>query len=76
MRERETAYIANCIPTMQTVKNMETEFETLMQFGRQKSNTLYAKNKEYDICLDDFQIRKVIGQGSFGKVYLVIHKCN
>jgi hypothetical protein len=50
MRERESAYIANCIPP--TI--IDTEFETLMLVGRQKSNTLFAKNKEYDISLDDF----------------------
>ena len=27
-----------------------------------------------DICIDDFQIIKVIGRGSFGKVYLVQKK--
>lgn len=57
MKERESAYIANCIPTMQ----IETEFENLMLGGRQKSSTLYAKNKEYDRSLDDFKIQKVIG---------------
>ena len=30
--------------------------------------------RSVDICLEDFQIIKVIGRGSFGKVYLVQKK--
>ena len=37
---------------------------------REPSTTLYAKNNE-KVDLSDFTIKKVIGRGSFGKVFLV-----
>ena len=36
------------------------------------AENLMEKGKK--ISLDDFQLMKVIGRGSFGKVYLVKHK--
>jgi serine/threonine protein kinase len=33
--------------------------------------TLFSKKKGVEVCLDDFKIRKVLGKGSFGKVFLV-----
>lgn len=41
----------------------------------QRGNTLYAaKGNAIETTLDDFDIKQVLGQGSFGKVYLVEHK--
>lgn len=39
-----------------------------------KSKPTYAKNGDTNISLADFQIKKVIGRGSFGKVFLVQKK--
>jgi len=39
-----------------------------------RSSTLYAKQRDKETSLDDFQLRQIIGQGSFGKVFLVEHK--
>lgn len=36
-----------------------------------RSNTLFVKDKNQDVSLKDFQIKSVIGRGSFGKVFLV-----
>jgi serum/glucocorticoid-regulated kinase 2 len=41
---------------------------------RRIKGTIYSKEKGKEVGLDDFEIRKVIGKGSFGKVYLVIKK--
>ena len=34
----------------------------------------FAKNNDMDVTLSDFEIKKVIGRGSFGKVFLVQKK--
>jgi serum/glucocorticoid-regulated kinase 2 len=41
---------------------------------REASQTLYAKAGDKKVGLQDFLIRKVIGRGSFGKVFLVEKK--
>jgi hypothetical protein len=41
---------------------------------RDASRTLYAKKGDHKVSLQDFVIRKVIGRGSFGKVFLVEKK--
>lgn len=43
-----------------------------MEVQKIRSNTLFMKNKnEARVDLKDFQIKSVIGKGSFGKVFLV-----
>jgi serine/threonine protein kinase len=41
---------------------------------RDASQTLYAKKGDKKVTLQDFSIKKVIGRGSFGKVFLVEKK--
>jgi serum/glucocorticoid-regulated kinase 2 len=41
---------------------------------REASQTLYAKAGDKKVGLADFTIKKVIGRGSFGKVFLVEKK--
>jgi hypothetical protein len=41
---------------------------------REASTTLYARSGDKRVGLQDFLIRKVIGRGSFGKVFLVEKK--
>jgi serine/threonine protein kinase len=41
---------------------------------REASQTLYAKAGDKKVGLNDFLIKKVIGRGSFGKVFLVEKK--
>ena len=54
-------------------KELPMEIETdLPNFHRTKSHSLYQKNKtEKNIMLDEFKVLKVIGKGSYGRVYLV-----
>ena len=59
----------NSIPVLEGTK----ECGDIMQ-GREKSSTLYSKRKDEVTTLDDFSVKKIIGQGSFGKVYMVVHK--
>jgi serine/threonine protein kinase len=69
MDERDQAYVNNCIPTHE----MDKECGQIL-LGREKSSTLYSKNRNTEVSLDDFVVKKVIGQGSFGKVYMVVQK--
>ena len=41
---------------------------------REASQTLYARAGDKKVGLQDFLIKKVIGRGSFGKVFLVEKK--
>ena len=53
----------------------QSEFsENLPDIGREASTTLYAKGGDKKVTLQDFEIKKVIGRGSFGKVFLVQKK--
>lgn len=44
------------------------------QAFREPSQTVFAKKGDKSVGLQDFIIRKVIGRGSFGKVFLVEKK--
>ena len=44
--------------------------EDILPIGRMRSNTIYAANGDIDVSLFGFEIKKVIGRGSFGKVFL------
>lgn len=66
MDERADAYMHNCIPSLE----IDKECSSILQ-GREKSSTLYSKNRNEETTLEDFNVKKVIGQGSFGKVYMV-----
>ncbi|CDW83270.1 protein kinase domain containing protein [Stylonychia lemnae] len=68
MDERTSSYHQNSIPNFQ----IDKECSEILQ-GREKSSTLYSKRRDQETSLDDFTVKKVIGQGSFGKVFMVIH---
>ncbi len=66
-----------------TASTASMSFSGSEQFGedydpkqgfRDASKTLYAKKGDSKVSLQDFIIRKVIGRGSFGKVFLVEKK--
>ncbi len=41
---------------------------------KSRSDTVFQKVKGTEASLDDFKVNAVIGQGSFGKVFMVTHK--
>ena len=52
-----------------------TSVESIDQsFMREPSRTIYAKNNDTQVSLQSFDFIKVIGRGSFGKVFLVKKK--
>lgn len=42
--------------------------------GRPSRGTIYSAKKGEEVCLDDFICKKILGKGSFGKVFLVEKK--
>lgn len=58
---------------MGSTKSDVSSFPDDIQNGkfREASKTLYAKAGDTKVELKDFEIKKVIGRGSFGKVFLV-----
>lgn len=61
--------------TMDTTVSSQPEFvENFPDIGREASTTVYAKAGDKKVTLQDFEIKKVIGRGSFGKVFLVQKK--
>ena len=65
------------VTNTQTLKLLEKEIEEIKGINEEilvtgsRSSTLYSKLTEEHASLDDFQTLKSIGQGSYGKVYLV-----
>ena len=51
----------------------ESDVEFVMKSGAAHRPT-YAKHGDMETTLGDFEIKKVIGRGSFGKVFLVMKK--
>ena len=41
---------------------------------REESRSVYREQKNAEAALSDFDIKKQIGEGGFGKVFLVEHK--
>ena len=68
----EEAKIDNNEETKKEEGFKETEFtESIPRLSR---GTIFSKDKEKYVSLDDFNIKKVLGRGAFGKVHLVEKK--
>ena len=69
----KTADLPSVSPLNSSISTLSDDFDDKMNF-REASKTLYAKDGDTKVDLKDFQIKKVIGRGSFGKVFLVEKK--
>lgn len=48
--------------------------EAKTSIGRKSRGTIYSAKKGEEVCLEDFICKKILGKGSFGKVFLVEKK--
>ena len=70
--KKNTASTASTKSTMSSDDQFDKKMEG--QAFREASQTVFAKKGDKTVGLQDFIIRKVIGRGSFGKVFLVEKK--
>jgi tRNA A-37 threonylcarbamoyl transferase component Bud32 len=56
--------------------DLEDEEDRLKEAQTYRSSTIYSSNGEEDCLLEDLIIRRVIGKGAFGKVFMVENKNN
>ncbi|CDW73477.1 UNKNOWN [Stylonychia lemnae] len=69
-----TAASSTDTSTIESYNNQFPEEYSESTGFREASTTLYARSGDKKVGLQDFLIRKVIGRGSFGKVFLVEKK--
>jgi serum/glucocorticoid-regulated kinase 2 len=58
----------------QEVNLLKAVKEFVSNLANETSSTLYQPKGEAPVTLNDFELKSVIGRGSFGKVFLVIKK--
>lgn len=71
LRERSKKLIDSLNNPNKIEKEEQTMRETVSSL--MVDNTLQEEDKDHEMCLDDFRIKKVIDKGSFGKVFLVVN---
>lgn len=59
---------------MSTQDSSDSDVEFIMQTAGNQHRATYARDGDANTSLGDFEIKKVIGRGSFGKVFLVQKK--
>jgi len=69
IEERVEAYLVNCMPSMIAEKGDNQLIK--MQKKLCSSTIIFQKEESTKVSLDDFDLKKIIGRGSFGKVFLV-----
>lgn len=89
MKEEEVKLEFKDDPNEDTIKSQDTasdeggddpdveeyNYDFVEKEGRiQRSSTLYSRESLEEACFEDFEIKQVLGIGSFGKVYLVENK--
>mmetsp|Transcript_20059 Transcript_20059/g.22388 ORF Transcript_20059/g.22388 Transcript_20059/m.22388 type:complete len:185 (+) Transcript_20059:217-771(+) len=72
LKSQETASDDNQEKDEDAPNVVETYDEFVPKEGSlRRSSTLYSRESDEEVTLEDFEIKQVLGIGSFGKVYLV-----
>ena len=72
----EDVYDENAPAITQKIEAMVKPEENDLHVTDEATKTMFAKRGDTNVTLKDFEIKSVIGRGSFGKVFLVVKRDN
>ena len=69
-RERTITSITSFLSDLTEIDNLNSD---IISYRSGRSSTIYSKDESKETKLEDYTLKRIIGKGAFGKVYLVEH---